>query len=147
MRISTKGRYGLRAMVDLAVHSGNGHVSLLQIAQRQKISLNYLEQVFSNLRRAGLVNSIKGAGGGYLLNRAPEDITVKDILNVLEGEYSIVDPNSVNRRDDLACMTAVQLIWDPINKNVNEFLRKTTLAQLAEEYQHLNGGSSDMYFI
>ena len=91
MKVSTRGRYGLRALVDMAIHSGDAPISLVQVANRQKISLNYLEQVFGTLRKAGIVSSIKGAGGGYKLARAAEEITVREVLEALEGEFSIID--------------------------------------------------------
>lgn len=91
MRISTKGRYGLRALVDLASHAQEDAVSLVHVAQRQKVSLNYLEQVFATLRKAGIVKSQKGAQGGYMLARRPEEIKVGEILGALEGSFSIVD--------------------------------------------------------
>ena len=75
MKVSTRGRYGLRALVDMTIHSNNAPVSLVQVANRQKISLNYLEQVFGTLRKAGIVVSVKGAGGGYKLARDAESIT------------------------------------------------------------------------
>lgn len=80
MKVSTRGRYGLRALVDMTIHSNNAPVSLVQVANRQKISLNYLEQVFGTLRKAGIVVSVKGAGGGYKLARDAESITVKEVL-------------------------------------------------------------------
>ncbi len=85
MKISTKGRYGLRALADLAAYSQGEPIALAMVAARQKISLNYLEQVFGQLRKAGLVRSIKGPSGGYLLAKPAKDITVKEILEVLEG--------------------------------------------------------------
>ena len=84
MKVSTKGRYGLRAMIDLSLYSKNELVPLASIAERQDISKSYLEQVFSALRKAGLVKSIKGAQGGYSLSTGPEDITVGMILRALE---------------------------------------------------------------
>lgn len=84
MKLSTKGKYGIRAMVDLAIHYGDTPVSIKSIAQRQKISEYYLEQLFSPLRRAKLIKSVRGAQGGYVLNREPKDITIADIMNVLE---------------------------------------------------------------
>ena len=91
MKISTKGRYGLRALVDLAVHDNGEPIALASIAQRQKLSLNYLEQVFSVLRKAEIVKSLKGVHGGYCLAKKADDITVKEVLEVLEGKFSIVD--------------------------------------------------------
>jgi Rrf2 family protein len=96
MKFSTKGRYGLRAMIDLAVYSNGEHVALGGIAQRQGISTNYLEHVFSQLRKSGLVKSVKGAQGGYLLSENPSDIKVGRILRVLEGPLSVIDDDSDN---------------------------------------------------
>ena len=85
MKISTKGRYALRLMLDVALHSHGAAVPLRDVAQRQEISDKYLEQIVTQLSRAGLVRSVRGAGGGYLLTREPEEYTVGEILRVLEG--------------------------------------------------------------
>jgi len=146
MKISTKGRYGLRALVDLTYHCANGHVSLVQIAERQKISLNYLEQVFSALRKAGLVNSVKGAQGGYILAKAPKDITAGDILRVLEGEFSIVDDLEQNQSPGQLAIR--HLVWEPINLKVRQYMYNTTLEDLVREYRMLNELSDEsMYYI
>ena len=91
MKLSTKGRYGLKAMFELSLTQKNGPVPLRQIAQKQNISEQYLEQIFSALKKAGLIKSVRGAQGGYLLVKEPKDITVGDILIVLEGRVSISD--------------------------------------------------------
>ena len=96
MKISTKGRYGIRALIDLAVNSTNGHVSLVNIANRNQISVHYLEHVFSSLKRGGIVKSVKGAQGGYVLADKPENITVAQMILALEGSYSI-EPESGER--------------------------------------------------
>ena len=85
MKLSTKGRYGVKAMVDLAINYGEEPVSIKSISERQSISEYYLEQLFSTLRRAELIKSIRGAQGGYILNRSPEQITIHQIIEVLEG--------------------------------------------------------------
>ena len=90
MKISTKGRYALRLMLDLAIHSEGSAVPLRDVAQRQEISDKYLEQIVTQLSRAGLVRSVRGAGGGYLLTRTPEGYTVGEILRVLEGSLAPV---------------------------------------------------------
>lgn len=147
MKISTKGRYGLRAMVDLAAHASKNHVSLISIAERQNISLNYLEQVFASLRKAGMVRSIKGAGGGYLLNADPKTTSIYDILRILEGEYCIIDGSIAYEKMDSVREAAKKLIWDRINDNVICYLKSITLAELAEEYINKNSQSDTMYFI
>lgn len=148
MKVSTKGRYGLRALVDLAVHSGEGQVSLASIAQRQKISLNYLEQVFAPLRKMGVVQSIKGAQGGYILGDEPENISVDAILRILEGEFAIVEKSITDNKEKDGIQAALcNLVWNRINYNVNEYLQETTLADLAEDYRKLNHNEEDMYYI
>ena len=89
MKLSTKGRYGVKAMFELALNHGLDPLSIKTIAERQNISEYYLEQLFSGLRKAGLVKSIRGAQGGYILARDPKDISASDILNVLEGPIEI----------------------------------------------------------
>lgn len=146
MKVSTKGRYGLRALVDMAANSQENPISLIQTAKRQNISLNYLEQVFGILRKAGIVVSVKGAGGGYKLARSAGSITVKEILEALEGEFSIIDKSSEEEQD--AVQRAIQeLVWDEIDKQVNELLGQRTLGQLVQEYRENLDYSSNMYYI
>lgn len=147
MKISTKGRYGLRALVDLAANGDNTTVSLVSVAQRQKISLNYLEQVFATLRKAGIVKSVKGAQGGYILSKKPEEICLGEILTALEGRFSIVDEPEPEKADDNLRKTLNEMVWDRINDSVNEFLEKRTLAELVENYKRLNMQEGNMYYI
>lgn len=147
MKISTKGRYGLRALVDLAANGDNTTVSLVSVAQRQKISLNYLEQVFATLRKAGIVKSVKGAQGGYILSKKPQEICLGEILTALEGRFSIVDEPEPEKADDNLRKTLNEMVWDRINDSVNEFLEKRTLAELVENYQRLNVQEGNMYYI
>lgn len=111
MRLSTKGRYGLRALVDLAAHEGGEAVSLARTAQRQKLSLNYLEQVFGMLRRAGIVAGVKGSNGGFRLTRDMDEITVKEVLEALEGEFSIVEDAGEDTQDPVRNALR-ELLWD-----------------------------------
>ena len=147
MKISTKGRYGLRALVDLAANGDNTTVSLVSVAQRQKISLNYLEQVFATLRKAGIVKSVKGAQGGYMLSKRPEEICLGDILTALEGRFSIVDEPESEKADDTLRKTLNEMVWDRINDSVNQFLEERTLAELVENYRRLNMQEGNMYYI
>lgn len=147
MKVSTKGRYGLRALVDLAVNSNDRHVSLVEIANRQNISLNYLEQVFGILRKAGIVKSIKGAQGGYVLADDPENIKISTVLNVLEGEFRIVDEADSDNEADSIQLAIKTLVWDKINENVNYYLENTTLEDIANEQKRLNDTETYMYFI
>ena len=147
MKVSTKGRYGLRALVDLTVNSNDKHVSLVEIANRQNISLNYLEQVFGILRKAGIVKSIKGAQGGYVLADDPENIKISTVLNVLEGEFRIVDEADSDKEADSIQLAIKTLVWDKINENVNYYLENTTLEDIANEQKRLNDTETYMYFI
>ena len=147
MKISTKGRYGLRALADLAVYSQGEPIALAMVAARQKISLNYLEQVFGQLRKAGLVRSIKGPSGGYLLAKPAKDITVKEILEVLEGPFSIVGEDIDRSGQDAMQLAIKSLVWDEIDARINEFMEKRTLEHLVNEYKSYQESHDMMYYI
>ncbi len=138
MKVSTKGRYGLRAIVDLAAHESEGQVSLKSVAERQKLSENYLEQLFSSLKKSGLVKSIRGAQGGYLLAKPADKITVGDILRSLEGTLCPVEcidpdlPTSCDRAD--VCVTAD--VWARIRDKINEVVDSITLANLVSDLEN-----------
>ncbi|HEX2937954.1 MAG TPA: Rrf2 family transcriptional regulator [Ruminiclostridium sp.] len=146
MRISTKGRYGLRAMLDLAVNSNGEKVSLFSIAKRQDISVNYLEQVFSVLRKAGYVNSIKGASGGYLLAMDPSKIKVGDILRSLEGDLVVVDEITDSGQSSNNIQLCIKKnVWDKFNESIAKAADSITLRDLVENYRDLT--SSPMFYI
>jgi len=148
VKMSTKGRYGLRAMVDLAVYASADHVALYGIAARQGISINYLEQVFSILKKAGLVKSVKGAQGGYLLSVSPSALKVGTILRVLEGDLSIVDEKAGGGGGETVVQKCIKInVWDKINKCLNELVDAITLEDLAEDYKRINGIGASMYYI
>jgi len=143
MKISTKGRYGLRALIDLAMTSDQGCVSLADISERQDLSLNYLESIFSYLKRSGIVIGMAGAQGGYILSRPAAEITLFDILTVLEGDMSVYD--SVGEKTKIRDFLN-QTVWDEIDENVNQVLTQTTLEDIIKEYetQHLSGDCSEL---
>ncbi|OPZ90018.1 MAG: HTH-type transcriptional regulator CymR [Firmicutes bacterium ADurb.Bin419] len=149
MKFSTKGRYGLRAMVDLAVHAKGEHVALFSIAERQGISTNYLEQVFSLLRKSGLVKSVKGAQGGYILAESPADIKVGRILRALEGPLSVIDENAEssggNETNIQQCIR--MCVWDKMNEALNDLADSLTLEDLVDSYWKLAGVEDSMYYI
>lgn len=148
MKLSKKGRYGLRALIDLAVHSKNGHVALNSIAERNDISPQYLEQVFASLRRAGIVKSVKGAQGGYLLNHAASQITVAEILSALEGTYLLEDeemPQDIGYQG--ISITIQTLVIDKINRQIDGILNSLTLEDLEEDYLSHTDYGQDMYYI
>lgn len=139
MKLSTNSRYGLRAMVDLAANYIDTPVALCAIAERQHISLSYLEQTFSMLRKAGLIKSFKGAQGGYALTNNADTITVAAILRILEGDLSIIDDSVVYCGLDPIKRCIKENIWDAINSKVATTLQSITLAQLAHDYQRMCG--------
>lgn len=137
MKLSTKGRYGVKAMVELAINYGKGPVSIKIISERQNVSEYYLEQLFSPLRKAGLVKSIRGAQGGYVLNENPIGIRVYDILNVLEGPIEIsscLDEGTCNNID--CCAT--RLLWKKIKESIDEVTKSVTLQDIVDDYNNMN---------
>ncbi|MHB1392387.1 MAG: RrF2 family transcriptional regulator [Clostridia bacterium] len=148
MKISTKGRYGLRAMVDLAVYSAGDHLSLKSIAERQNVSEGYLEQVFSTLRKAGLINSIKGAQGGYALADKPANITVGAVLRVLEGNLSVIDEKSLEEKTNDKIEDCIrEKVWSTINDSINDVVDNINLEVLMNEYKKMANKQVDMYYI
>lgn len=149
MKISTKGRYGLRALIDLAVYGNNGHQSLGQIAQRQNISEIYLEQVFSTLRKNNIVQSVKGAQGGYLLAADPKTLSVGDVLRILEGEISIIDYGIEEETKDGNKVTECinQIIWKQIDANITRLVDGIYLEELVDDYKRKLGIAAPMYYI
>ncbi|NLE26402.1 MAG: Rrf2 family transcriptional regulator [Clostridiaceae bacterium] len=148
MKISTKGRYGLRAMVDLAIHAQSEHVALSAVAERQNISTNYLEQVFSGLRKAGLVKSVKGAQGGYVLAENPENIKVGTILRVLEGNLSVIDGIETQNIDGKSIQYCLkQSVWDKIDESISNVVDSITLEDLVNDYNRLNSSDTIMFYI
>lgn len=149
MKLSTKGRYGLRSMIDLALNSKGEQVALYSIAERQNISVSYLEQVFSILRKSGLVNSIKGAQGGYILANNPTDITVGEILRALEGSLSVVDYSKEEAVEDKKSVEYCLRInvWEKINESINNVVDNLTLEDLVEDYKNMNNSDNLMFYI
>ena len=136
MKISTKGRYALRLMLDVALNSHGSAVPLRDVAQRQDISDKYLEQIVTQLSLAGLVRSVRGAGGGYLLTRDPAEYTVGEILRTLEGNLapvSCVDQDDVCRCDRADRCVTVE-VWRDIQSAVAGVVDNLTLADLVARY-------------
>lgn len=133
LKISTKGRYALRLMLDLALSDGGSPVSLRDVSERQKLSEKYLEQIVTPLSRAGLVRAVRGAGGGYLLTKPAAEYTVGTILRTLEGELApvecAVDPNYCERRAE--CVTVE--LWEQIYRAVCGVVDNITLEDLRQQ--------------
>jgi Rrf2 family transcriptional regulator, cysteine metabolism repressor len=133
MKLSTKGRYGVKAMVDLAINYGKEPVSIKSISERQNISEYYLEQLFSSLRKAGLIKSVRGANGGYILYKEPKEITVYEVLEVLEGPIEIsncLDQSSCNNID--CCAT--RIVWKKIKESMDSVTLSITLQDIVDDY-------------
>ena len=128
MRLSTKGRFAVTAMIDVALREKLGPVPLSDIAARQQISLSYLEQMFSKLRNEGLVTSTRGPGGGYTLGHRTDAITVADIICAVEDTQSKVNPQETAPAQDMA-----QDLWDSMNAKVLDFMQSVTLRSLVLE--------------
>jgi Rrf2 family transcriptional regulator, iron-sulfur cluster assembly transcription factor len=134
MRLTTKGRFAVTAMIDLAMRNTEGPVTLAGISERQKISLSYLEQLFAKLRRQGLVESVRGPGGGYLLARAAASVSVADIIRAVDEPIETTQCGGMeNCQDDHRCMT--HELWAGLSTHIYAYLSSVTLAQLVEQ-QH-----------
>lgn len=141
MRLSTKSRYGLRALFDIAYNSGTLPAQIQDISRRQEISPRYLEQIFQNFKRSGILKSKRGPNGGYYLARSPEAITIKDIIQSAEGDIALVEcvNGKVVRKKkgvcqfDGSCVT--QTVWQEATDKLNELLASMTLKTLCERGQ------------
>ena len=148
MILSKKSRYGLRSLIDLAVHTKDEHMALSSIADRNGISAQYLEQVFASLRRADIVKSIKGPQGGYLLKRPADQITVAEIVTALDGSYYVEDEVTAPGCDNYGITETIQKkVIDPLNAQLDHALRQVTLADLQEDYEKRGLNDQGMYYI
>ncbi len=138
MRLSTKSRYGTRAMLDIAINYEKGPVSVKSLAHRQGISVKYMEQLIPLLKMAGLIRSVRGAGGGYTLSKDVHQIKLRDIIDALEGSMFPVDcvdnPETCNRAKK--CVT--YNIWKDIQNTINNMLDSLTLADMVERQLKIN---------
>ena len=134
MRLSTKGRYGVLAMYELACRYGNGPVSIKEIAEKQNFSDSYMEQLFSTLKKAGLIVSLRGAKGGYILSREPKDISVGEIIRALEGPIERADslggPEADVCRKSGECVT--KGLWMEIRDSINNIIDNRSLQDLMD---------------
>lgn len=143
MKLTSKGRYAVTAMLDVALHSRKGPVSLADISERQEISLSYLEQLFSRLRRQELVQSVRGPGGGYKLGRSPEDIAVGEVIQAVDES---VDATRCQGHSDCQggerCLT--HSLWQDLSERISLFLNSITLGELmAKQDVKLVAGRQD----
>ena len=131
MRLTTKGRFAVTAMIDLAMHHGDGPVTLAEISGRQKISLSYLEQLFGKLRRHGLVESVRGPGGGYVLAKDMGGMTVTEIILAVDEPIDATQcGGKENCHDDRKCLT--HDLWASLNQRIFDYLGGVTVKQLVD---------------
>lgn len=135
MKLTSKGRYAVTAMLDLSFHSVGKPITLADISSRQEISLSYLEQLFAKLRRRGLVRSIRGPGGGYVLTGSPEAITIADIIRAVDEPIKATscDQGDSGCRKTTRCIT--HHLWERVGLHLNNYLESVNLARLLEESQ------------
>ncbi|NBI06723.1 RrF2 family transcriptional regulator [Senegalia massiliensis] len=147
MKLSTKGRYGLKAMFELALHFGKGPLPLKDIAEKQNISEHYLEQLIATLKKDSLVNSVRGAQGGYLLAKEPKNITVGDIIRSLEGSIApsdcVIEGEAVDCPKGEYCVT--RGVWMKIRDSINDVIDSLTLQDMVDEQKNIDGNY--MYYI
>ena len=136
MKLGTKTRYGTRAMLELALHYGNGPVSASEIAARQQLSTKYLEQLLVSLQAAGLVRSVRGTQGGHTLARPPDQITLREIYSVFEGVEGFAECTSCPELCDRTDVCVTQAVWDRMYAASMEVLASTTLGDLAQRAQN-----------
>jgi Rrf2 family protein len=138
MKLTTKGRYGVKAMFELALHYQTGTVSIKEISEKINVSEYYLEQLFSNLRKAGLIKSIRGAQGGYILAKQPESISVANIFSVLEGPIEISDCVT---EDESHCSNmdycATRLLWIKISDSISQVTNSISLQDMLNDYNDM----------
>ncbi len=148
MKFSKKSRYGIIALIDLSSHSKEDPISLSSIAERNQISLQYLEQIFASLRVAGIVRSIKGPQGGYLLNHKAEEITAASIIEATDGGYHLEDEEIPEDGKTYGILKTVQHeIIDKVNDQLDELLMNLTLKDLEQEYSAYREYGQNMYYI
>lgn len=143
LRLSTKGQYGVRAMFEISCNFDKGPITIKEISERQALSVSYLEQILNTLRRDGIIKSVKGPGGGYMLSREPGDISIGLILRVLEGPVAItscLDPREGCIRIE-GCVT--HLLWKELGKKIERFLDDMTLKDLLEGNKSINTEGQD----
>jgi Rrf2 family iron-sulfur cluster assembly transcriptional regulator len=129
VKLTTKGRYAVTAMLDLALHQGNGPITLADVAKRQGISLSYLEQLFSRLRKRTLVNSVRGPGGGYSLAREPKEIYIAEVISAVDEMVDTTGCGGAgNCHDDHRCLT--HDLWQDLSGRIYDYLNRISLADL-----------------
>ena len=140
MKLTTKGRYAVMAMADLASFKGKGPISLTDISLRQNISLAYLEQIFIKLKQEKLVKSVRGAKGGYVLEASPEEIKISNIISAVDEEIKTLNCKKESKRgcNNKSSKCITHNLWDQLDQHINSFFEKVRLQDLVKKNQLLN---------
>lgn len=145
MRLTTKGRYAVTAMLDLSLNYGMGAITLADISERQGISLSYLEQLFARLRKQGLVSSSRGPGGGYRLSRTASDITVLDVISAVDEKVDTTQcEGRQNCQGDEQCLS--HELWQSLSDQIRVYLDGITLAEVVSNYENKRSGEKVIQF-
>ena len=147
LKLSTKARYGLRAMIELALREGEGPVQLGEIAAAQRISPKYLEQLFIPLRSAGLIRSERGPKGGYTLARPPDQITALDAVRAVEGPLDLIDCIGPSHSCEHAARCVARMLWSDASAAISSVLGRTTLQDLANQQRDMDRSTALSYDI
>lgn len=139
MKISTRIRYGTRAILELVSHYGEAPVELKEIAKKEKISLKYLEQVFIPLRTGGLVRSVRGSKGGYSLAKHPSQICLKDVIEILDGPINLVDCLSDPKACEKVTTCVMRNIWQEVNEAIDKIFHSITLEEMVHRKMEREG--------
>ena len=137
MKLTTKGRYAVMAMADLALYKGKGPISLTDISIRQNISLAYLEQIFIKLKQVNLVKSVRGARGGYVLDTSPEEIKISNIISAVDEEIKTLNCKKESKRgcNNKSSKCITHNLWDQLDQHINSFFEKVKLQDLVKKNQ------------
>ena len=140
MKLTTKGRYAVMAMADLALFKGNGPISLTDISLRQNISLAYLEQIFIKLKQVNLVKSVRGAKGGYVLDTSPEEIKISNIISAVDEEIKTLNCKKESKKgcNNKSSKCITHNLWDQLDQHINSFFEKVKLQDLVKKSQIIN---------
>ncbi len=147
MKLSTRGQYGTRALLDLALHSKDGPILLRDIAQRQQISHMYLEHLITPLVAAGIIRSARGIGGGVWLAKSPREIKLSEVIELLEGSIALVECVNDPKYCSRSGVCATRDVWSELKKAMNGVLESTTLQDLVERQRRKEGAEETMYYI
>lgn len=137
MKLSTRARYGIHAMFELAARYGQGPQPLKSIAESQNIPEQYLEQLIALLRREGLVESVRGAQGGYMLGKAPGDVTMGELMHVLEGPILLADCLADDKSCERSCACPTKGVWKRLSKSMDDVLNSVTLQDMLDDHKRM----------